>query len=607
MRFRLKAAAAAVAAVSILGVCVHATGQASSTKAPSTKASSAKTKKAKTPPPPSVQDQIEELRKQMQSQIDSLRNDLTQKDAQLRQAQQSATDAQAAAAKAQAAADAQQAAFTQNQAAVSTLQATVDDVKNANALAVGDLSDQTAAIRKSIATPEGINYKGVLISPAGSFLELATVWRNRATGGDINTPLTGIPLDNAQGAQLSEFFVSARQSRIALKATGKFGFVTASGYYEADFLSSGTTSNANQSNSYTLRERELWGDAKLDNGWDFSGGTGWSLIAENGAGLARGTQVLPSTIDAQYTAGFVWAREPSFRITKNIGRKWFAGASFENAQILNPSGQNLPTNYLFGATGTNGGLYNTTANYSFNYSPDFIVKLAAEPGWGHWELFGVERNFRSRVYPAITTSAGAYNDLQIGAGIGGSVRGLLDKKRVTLGLKGLWGQGVGRFGSSTIADVTVRPSGQMSPLHGFSALSTVELNPTPRFNAYFNYGADYIGRNYVLNGTTQVGYGTRSANMSGCLIEPGSPLPGATGADAIAPTNCTGSNKAVQEFTAGYWFNFFNNPHGRLRQGMTYELIRRDLWSGAGGTTNPSNGAHGTDNMIFTSFRYYLP
>ena len=35
--------------------------------------------------------------------------------------------------------------------------------------------------------------------------------------------------------------------------------------------------------------------------------------------------------------------------------------------------------------------------------------------------------------------------------------------------------------------------------------------------------------------------------------------------------------------------------------------MRRDLWSGNGGTTNPGNGAHGNDSMVFTSLRYYLP
>jgi hypothetical protein len=194
----------------------------------------------------------------------------------------------------------------------------------------------------------------------------------------------------------------------------------------------------------------------------------------------------------------------------------------------------------------------------------------------------------------------------MGAGIGGGFRAPLANKKITIGLKGLWGQGVGRYGSSTIADVTIRPNGQLSPLHGFSALSTIELNPTPRLNMYFNYGADYIDRDYVLNGATQVGYGARITNMSGCTVEPVSTasIPAAA---PIAPTNCGNNNKDVQEFTAGYWYNIYNGPKGRLRQGLQYSWFERDLWSGAGGTTNPGGGARGTDNMVWTSLRYYLP
>jgi hypothetical protein len=207
----------------------------------------------------------------------------------------------------------------------------------------------------------------------------------------------------------------------------------------------------------------------------------------------------------------------------------------------------------------------------------------------------------------VPTTAAPSNSTATGAGLGGGFRAPIGTKKFTIGLKGLWGQGVGRYGSSTIADVTLRPDATFSPIHGFSALSTIELNPTSRLNAYFNYGGDYLDRDYVLSGTTQVGYGTRSANMSGCLVEPTVPTVGATGAAPIAPSNCGASNKDVQEITAGYWFNFYNGPKGRFRQGFTYENVRRDLWSGAGGTANPGNGAHGSDNMIFTSLRYYLP
>ena len=77
----------------------------------------------------------------------------------------------------------------------------------------------------------------------------------------------------------------------------------------------------------------------------------------------------------------------------------------------------------------------------------------------------------------------------------------MSANKVTIGLKGLWGQGVGRYGSSTIADVTLRPNATISPIHGFSALSTIEMNPSPNFNLYFNYGVDYLDRDYVLSGS----------------------------------------------------------------------------------------------------------
>lgn len=599
MNFRLKTVAAAFLATAFVVSSAYASGQTTPAK------KHAATRKAKTPSGPTVEEQIQELRQEFQGQIDSLKTNLADKDAQLKQAQQAAAEAQASAAKAQAAVEAQQQAATENTAAVTTLQSTVTDMKAANASVVSSLTDETAAIKKSIDSPDVLHYRGVTLSPAGSFVAGETVWRQGATGGDINTALTGVPLANSQASQLSEFFGSGRQSRIALKAVGKLPKMTLTGYYEADWLSSGTTSNNNQSNSYTLRQRQIWGDAKLNNGWDFSAGTGWSLAAETTSGLTRGTEILPATIDAQYSAGFVWSRQYSFRFSKNIGKKIFLGASVENAEMLNPSGQNLPTNYLFGSTGTGGGLYNSTANYSFNYTPDFVMKIAVEPGWGHWEVLGIERNFRDRIYP---TSGSPYNDKEAAGGIGGGFRGPLAGKKVTIGLKGLWGYGVGRYGSSTIADATLRPSGQLDPLKGFSALSTIEANPTNRLNLYFNYGGDYIYRDYVLNGATQVGYGTTTANMSGCLTEPTTvSSAGAAGGAAIAPANCGGSNKDVQEFTAGYWYNIYNGSKGRFRQGFTYENIRRDLWSGNGGSTNPGGGAHGTDSMVFTSLRYYLP
>jgi hypothetical protein len=440
------------------------------------------------------------------------------------------------------------------------------------------------------------------------------VWRQGATGSDINTPFTSVPLQFADNAQLTEFQGSGRQSRLALKAIGKTDHMTMTGYYEMDWLGTGITSNNNQSNSYVLRQRQLWADAKLTNGWDFSGGQGWSLATETTKGLTRGSEILPATIDPQYEAGFVWTRQYSFRVSKDFANKFFIGASAENAETLNPAGSSLPTNLLIGSAGTGGGLYNASANYSFNLTPDFIGKIAFEPGWGHWEVFGIERNFRARIYPnegaATPSTAGVYNDSIPGAGIGAGFRAPLANKMLTVGLKGLWGKGMGRYGSSTIADITLRPDAEIDPLKAFSTLGTLELNPNPRLMVYANYGADYVYRDYW----GKIGYGSPLTNMSGCQVEP---LPstaaanpyggGGTGFDPSTPANCGNQNKDVQELTFGDWYYIYKGPKGGLRFGLQYSRFERQLWSGAGGTTNPGGGASGVDNMFWTSFRYYLP
>ena len=595
MNSRLKVAAAIV-----LAACVAGSNSYASDPAPPAKKHPAHKKAA--PAGPTVEEQIQSLRQELEGQINDLKTDLAAKDAQLRQAQQQAADAQAAAAKAQEAATSQQQAVTENQAAVTTLQSTVTDLKaNASSMAI-TVSDETAKVKKEMESPEVLHFKGITLSPTGSFIAAETVWRQGATGGDINTAFTGVPLDNSDYAKLSEFQGTGRQSRLALKAVGKTDHMTMTGYYEMDWLGTGITSNNNQSNSYVVRQRQLWADAKLNNGWDFSAGQGWSLATETTQGLTRGTEILPATIDPQYEAGFVWTRQYSARVTKNMGKAAFLGISAENAEILNPAGANLPSNLLIGAAGTGGGLYNSTANYSFNMTPDFVAKLALEPGWGHWELFGIGRSFRDRIYP---TTGTPFNNSVWGGGVGGGFRAPLANKKVSVGLKGLWGEGVGRYGSSTIADITLRPDATISPLHGFSALSTLEFNPTPRFMAYLNYSGDYIGRDWVLDPVSgkNVGYGTYDVDMSGCGVE----APTGGSFSPSAPSGCKGNNKDVQEFTAGYWYDISKSAKGRLRYGLQYSRFERDLWSGTGGTTNPGNGAKGVDNMFWTSFRYYLP
>jgi Skp family chaperone for outer membrane proteins len=584
MNLRLNKVAAMILAASVAGSFAWASD--------ATPPKKHKEKKAETGCPSCVQEQIDALRRDLQGQIDSLKSDLAAKDAALRAAQQQAADAAAAASKAEAAAG----SASDNAAAVSSLQSTVNDLKANQASLATTVSDETTKIKQQIENPDAIHFKGITLSPTGSFIEAATVWRSAATGGDIATQMTGIPLQNSTEGHLSEFYGSGRQSRIALRATGKLSNATLTGYYEADWLGVGTTSNNNQSNSYVMRQRQIWAQAALASGWKFTGGQMWSLATETTRGLDNGTEVPPSTIDPNYNAGFVWARQYGFRFSKDFGKSFFAGVSVENPQTLSPSGTLGFTNYVLGALGNNGGAYNNfNADISFNLAPDIIAKIAFEPGYGHYEVFGINRFYRDRIYP---TGKTPFNDEAYGGGLGGSLRVPVAGKLASFGLKGLWGKGIGRYGDSTIGDITINSWGGIEPLKAFSALSTLELTPNPRLQIYLNYGGDYVYRD--VDG--KIGYGLPTVSMSGCNTE--------TSGTVFSPgslSSCGGNTKDVQEATFGYWYDFYRGPKGRLRQGFQYSYIARNLWSGVGGTLNPSGSAEGTDNVIETSFRYYLP
>ncbi len=590
-------------------------GMAQTTASGTTSTSSTHKKTARKPPvpkKPSVESQIQSLREDMQTQIQQLKQQLSDRDAQLQQAQQAAAAAQAAATQAQQQAAQQATTLNENSTAVSSLQGAVSDLKTNTTSMASTIQDEQTKVQKQMANPDALHYKGITITPGG-FLAAETVYRSAATGGGLNTPMTGIPLEHSAQGQYSEFYGSGRQSRVSMLAEGKLSSMTMRGYVEADFLSSGTTSNNNESNSYTMRQRQAWAQAELANGWTFTGGQMWSLTTETTKGLQNRSEILPSTIDPQYEAGFVWERQYGFRATKSFGKKLYFGMSAENAQIPSVVGHGIPLNFVVGQAGTGGGLYNATANYASNVAPDMVAKIAFEPGWGHWELFGVGRFFRARVYPnavyttvgGVTTasgsSAGAYNDTTTGGGIGGGFRAPVLHKHLDIGLKGLYGDGVARYGDAQIGDTTVRPDGQLALLHAFSALSTLEFHVTPRLDVYFNYGGDYVGRRYFMTSPTKaVGYGSYLNVETGCGTEP---VPGTTttGYTPGSQSNCTADTKDVQEFTGGYWYDFYKGPAGRLRQGIQYSYFERNIWSGIG--TTPK----GTDNGLWTSFRYYLP
>ncbi|MES2392984.1 MAG: hypothetical protein V4555_15165, partial [Acidobacteriota bacterium] len=245
-------------------------------------------------------------------------------------------------------------------------------------------------LETSMESPAALRYKGLTLTPGG-YIAGVTAFRSEATGGGTITAFTAIPLDGSSLAHMTEFAADGRQSRVALMAEGKLLHSTLRGYYEADFLGTGTTSSNNQSNSYALRQRALWAQVEMTHGWTVTSGQMWSLTSEARKGMSpfSANVANPMTVDPNYNAGFVWNRGFEFLVTKKLSDRLYAGASIEGAQTMNVAGRGFPADFLIGSPGLTAGGYNPSANYSFNRAPDVLAKVVYEPGVAHIEVYGI--------------------------------------------------------------------------------------------------------------------------------------------------------------------------------------------------------------------------
>ena len=563
----------------------------------------------KKPAGPTIEAQIQELRREMQQQITDLKQQITTRDAQLEQAQQAAVAAQATATEAAAKADNASSSLSQNTQAVSSLQGAVTDLKSNNVSLIQTVQDGQKQMKDAIDTPAVLRYKGVSITPV-AFFAAESVYRTRSLNSDINTPFNTVPLPGAAQANTSEFNASGRQSRLGALMEAKLANVKIGGYFESDFLGTGIASNNVQSNSYVLRQRQIWAQAAFASGFTLTGGQMWSLVTETKKSTDNRTENLPQTIDPQYQVGFSWLRQYGVRLQQTLaGNKLTLAASIEGAQGLY-SAQNAPANLFIGNAGASGGQLNATANYTNNVAPDVVIKAAFDPGYGHYEVVGLGRFFRDRYYPnqgaKPASAAGAVNDTKVGGGVAFNARFPITK-RLDIGFHGLTGTGVGRYGTTALPDFTVHPNGSLEPLRASQALLSIEPHVTPKLDVYAYAGMEYVQRTTYLNSAGKlVGYAPVTLNNAGCSTETlptsgGNGFAGGAPYDPGTPANCQAVTRTMFEGTLGYWYRFYNGPKGSFRYGLQYSYLQRAVWAGIGGAPK------GTDNMVFTSVRYYLP
>lgn len=687
-----KALALCLALVGMTGVAAQA--QQTTAKGKKRKAAAAKTD--------AVATQLNELKQAIdaqQQQIRQLSDQIQSRDSQIQQLQQKLDQSQTTATQAQSKADAAAAQASEQGQTVDALKSDVADLKTNNTTTALTLQETQKAIHET-ENPVAIHYKGISITPGG-FVAAETVYRTRATSSDINTPFTGIPFTSNELSRLSEANFTARQSRLSLLGESKIGTTKLTGYWEADWLGTGVTSNNRQSNSYVLRQRVIYGQAAFANGLSVTGGQQWSLVTEDRKGIQNRQEIQPLTIDPQYNVGYSWARQYAFRVVEDFGGKFALGVSVEAPQaiiggrgfsslVTSVAGITTTTtgNTILNAIGSGGGLFNfaDTSGYTINKAPDIIVKAAADPGWGHYEVFGIFSDFRNRIYPCAvagtnandtvapplgtavsilcplnglptSTAGGAYNDTRTGGGVGVNFRLPLYKKKLEFAFQGMAGDGVGRYGSAQLPDLTFRPDGTEALLRTAHGLAGLEYH-SAKWDLYSYLGTEYAARTaytgydtitvtktpaitylpskgtyptcpapdpvtgactvpattstkLVTNGIG--GYGSPFANNSGCQTEglPSNSLgqfPPPSTPFSTSGGTCAGDIRQISEGTLGLWYKFYNGSKGGFRLGLQYSYFEKFGWSGNNGKVGVAGFApKAVDNMFWTSLRYYIP
>jgi hypothetical protein len=635
--------------------------------------------------------EMEELRQALQAQqeqLQLLKEELANRDKQIEEAREAAAAANSKAADATVKASEAAATSAEVKATTTELNSSVANLAASTAASSaggGSASGSTPGANPVNATggqgdekgPLTIRFKGVEITPGG-FIAAETVNRQRAMSDTINTQFNAIPFSANSVGRLPELDMTARQSRLSLKVATKVGDTSVYGYYESDWLGAGVTSNNRQSDSYVFRIRQAFARADFADGWAISGGQMWSLVTPDRVGTVNLTEWIPLTIDSQYQVGFNWERQYGLRVAKSFENKVTLALSAENPQATiggrgfstytNTSATGTVTtnqNSFVFAPGAGGGLLNfvDTTGYSLNKTPDFIAKLAVDPGFGHFELWGIVSTYQNRIYPCAVagttaknfptpttpvelpcpvngslapSTIGAYNNSSTGGAIGFNIIAPVFSKKVDLGLSGMYGDGAGRYASAQLPDATLRPDGTITLVHNASWLGRIEWHATPKWDIYGYVGGEYAAR------TAYVGYQsvkvTNTPAIPGCGavgqipcpgggIQPsypaltatsitlngiggyGSPYANNTGCSTeTLPSatgtpgtggTCAGDTRYISEATVGFWNKIYQGEKGRVQWGLQYSYIYRNTWSGSNGLTGTTSVAPHAVNNMF--------
>jgi hypothetical protein len=466
----------------------------------------------------------------------------------------------------------------------------------------------------------------------GGFFAAESIYRSHDLEQDISTSWASIPFKGpgiaapsgqinppnaVQTGKTNEWRETARASRITGLVEGNVTpDIKLSGYGEFDFQAAAQTANSNQSNSFNLRIRHLYSTVDWGNyGLHLLAGQTWSLATLNGQGISPRNEVIPSTIDAGYVPGFVYTRQPQVRLTENFGHDLWAAVSVENAQttlyttgialnsyIPGAPAPNVPYavqlngsagSGFFGGVTSLSGTTAVTNTMSLNASPDVIGKLAFEPTLIgrklHFEVSGLYRTFTDRVYNGATWS----NVSTSGGGVGAGFTAQVWPKLIDFQISGLYGQGIGRYGTSQLPDTYVSPNGALQGIKESIILAGLVVHPVPNLDVFGYAGGETEYADLTVSNTG--GHGgfanpavTGQLSTAGCFSD-------------LSTSSCNTPTRYIEQGTIGFWDRVYQGGFGRLQVGATYSYTER-----AGFNDAANHGApKGEENIFMTSIRYY--
>ncbi len=237
--------------------------------------------------------------------------------------------------------------------------------------------------------------------------------------------------------------------------------------------------------------------------------------------------------------------------------------------------------------------------------PDFWVKLATNPGWGHYEFKGVARIFRDRVQTGATTLVAGLPGPTLASATTAPAASLAGKgtsnytyaggfgfgmilpvtKKVDLAFNGIAGAGIGTYCGSVSNDATLNYSNELVAIKAACFTTGLEMHPTPKFDTNF-----YVAQEYFKRAAYNVGA-----------------APGGFGSTLAAPGK---DNKTIQIAMASFVYRWYRGPYGTFQTLIEPQYFVRTTWASAlagNAYTLDKGTAKGGDFVGILSMRYVLP